>query len=212
MKNDDLESLLALINDELPREEWKPWPGGWINQIEAALIDAVLSIQASYGSEINGVRAAVARYKGAVSDKAPNNLDRLARYDAEQLQELLNDQLTNGRTKASAIVEAAQCLVEQGVHAAEDLDPKHEDQKRAYTSVHGLGRVTWDYFGMLLGKPGVKADTWIVRFVERSVGRNVDSGEARSLVMAAAEHLKASPTELDHAVWAHERNRHPDEN
>lgn len=61
--NHDLNRLLTTINDELPKETWKPFRGGWPGQIEAALIDAVLSIRATYGSESNGVRIAVARYR-----------------------------------------------------------------------------------------------------------------------------------------------------
>lgn len=67
--------------------------------------------------------------------------------------------------------------------------------------------MTWEYFGMLLGKPGVKADTWICRFVERAVGRDVSPREAKSLVMAAAGRLNADATHLDHAIWAYERQR-----
>jgi hypothetical protein len=39
--------------------------------------------------------------------------------------------------------------------------------------LRGLGPVTWDYFLMLLGTPGVKADTWIVRFAADALGRHV---------------------------------------
>ena len=67
--------------------------------------------------------------------------------------------------------------------------------------------MTWDYFGMLLGKPGIKAVRWIVRFVSRALDREVSASEARSLfIAAAASALNATATELDHAVWAYERD------
>ncbi len=207
MIRNDVASLLKLIEKELPREEWKPWPGGWPDQIESALIDAVLSIRARYGSEGTGVRAAVKRYQQSIGEDAPNDLARLADQEPEELQEVLNDQLTSGRTKTSAIVEAANGLVQTGVLSAAELDPMNPDQRTAYTSVHGLGSVTWDYLGMLLGKPGVKADTWITRIVSRAVGREVSSPEARNVVKAAAKELKVGATELDHALWYHERTR-----
>lgn len=204
----ELKQILDLIENELPREKWKERPGGYSGQIEAAIIDAVLSIQANYGSAHNGVRGAVGRYKDAVNDTEPNDLKRLAAYDPLELQELLNDQQISGRTKASAIIEAAGNLAQLGVQNDDDFDAANKGQKKAYTSVHGLGPVTWEYFGMLLNKPGVKADTWIIRFVERAVGRtDVSPGEAHDLVVTAADRLGVNPIELDHALWDHERRR-----
>lgn len=52
----DVQQLLTIIETELPRDEWAVWPGGRASAIEAALIDAVFSIQANYGSEHNGAR------------------------------------------------------------------------------------------------------------------------------------------------------------
>ncbi len=58
---------------------------------------------------------------------------------------------------------------------------------------------------MLLGQPGVKADTWIVRFVTDALSspHPVPSKQAEALVTAAAEQLEVSPTALDHAIWRH---------
>ncbi|UWX97738.1 hypothetical protein N2K95_03375 [Arthrobacter zhaoxinii] len=206
MSESDISTLVEFVQAELPRDTWKPWPGGWPEQIEAALIDAVLSIAAQYGTPENGVRGAVSRYRKAVGTDRPNDLARLAGSDPEELQAVLNDQKVSGRTKASAIVEAAGNLLALGVKSAADLDPHDPAQKRAYTCVHGLGPVTWDYFGMLLGKPGVKADRWILRFVNRGLGRELASTEARSLLHKVADRLDATPTELDHAIWAYERS------
>lgn len=208
MSENELDDLLGQLNAELPRENWKPWPGGWKDKIEAALIDAVLSIQAQYGSEHNGVRGALKRYARLSADGTDlNDLSRLVDIDENELQDLLNDQVISGRSKVSAIREAAQNLISVGVIHASHLDAQNPEHKRAYTSVHGLGAVTWEYFGMLLGKPGVKADTWICRFVERAVGRDVSSKMANRLVMAAAKRLQADPIQLDHAIWAYERQR-----
>lgn len=202
----DVEQLVDFINAELPRETWTPWPGGWPNQIEASLIDAVLSIGARYGSDTNGVRGAVGRYRSAVGSERPDDLARLANQDPEVLQGILNDQRISGRTKASAIVEAADNLLKSGVKTAADLNPQDPEQKDAYVSVHGLGWVTWEYLGMLLGKPGIKADRWVVRFVSRALGREVSATDAKSLLVDAAGALSATPTELDHAVWSYERS------
>ena len=188
----DVQQLVNFIETRLPRDTWTPWPGGWPDQVEAALIDAVLSINAKYGTAKNGVRGAVTRYRAEVACNHPNNLARLANRDPEQMLTVLNNQKVSGRTKASAVVEAAKKLNVAGVKAAADLDPRNPAHKKAYTSVHGLGPVTWEYFGMLLGKPGIKADRWIIRFVGRALCREVSPSEAKSLLIQAADVLSAT--------------------
>ncbi|MBG6226533.1 hypothetical protein IWX63_003132 [Arthrobacter sp. CAN_A2] len=82
----DVQQLLTMIDTELPREEWAVWPGGRVGAVESALIDAVLSIQANYGSEHNGVRRAVNRYVASLGPNSDaNDLQRLADFDSETL-------------------------------------------------------------------------------------------------------------------------------
>jgi hypothetical protein len=107
-----------------------------------------------------------------------DDLTVLANHTADELQTIIdNKQQVSGRAKATAVVEAAARLVDADVKHAADLDPRDASHKKAYTSVHGLGPITWVYFGMCLGKPGVKADTWITRFVDDAVGRPVVAAE-----------------------------------
>ena len=83
-----------------------------------------------------------------------------------------------------------------------DLSQQH---KRAYLSVKGCGPVTWSYFGMLLGFPDVKADTWIVRYVSKALGRQTSSTEAQRIVNHVAQQREISATQLDHAIWQYAR-------
>jgi hypothetical protein len=87
-----------------------------------------------------------------------------------------------------------------GVAHADQLDTMSGEHERAYRSVHGLGKVTWIYFGMNLGRPGVKADTWITRIVEQALGRRASTDESGELVLAAAGRLGLDPTQLDYAI------------
>ena len=104
------------------------------------------------------------------------------------------------RLKAAIVVDAAGALANVGlIHAADFTG--HPDQRQAYLSVRGCGPVTWTYFGMLLGVSGVKADTWIVRFVRDAVGRSLTPIEAEALVSAAAAELSVPDSQLDHAIW-----------
>jgi hypothetical protein len=207
--NPDLKGLLDGIDSRLPKP-FSEWPGGYPDQIEAALIDAVLSIRARYGKADTGVRAAVRRYKEAVGDQAPNSLSRLADFDAIKLAEVLrNYQMTGAETKAAAIVQAARTLSGVGVETAADIHPTDPAQKAAYVNVPGLGPVTWYYFTMLIGSHDVKPDTWLKRFVKLVLETpERDSDEyVRRLVNAAAAELGVDPRVLDHAIWLYMRSR-----
>lgn len=201
----DVDKVVAAA-ERMPKP-WKKYPGGYKNQIEAALIDAVFSIRSKYGSETTGVRAVVGRYREAIGSPEPNELVRLASMDPDELTWVLqNAQTVSGRPKAEAVQEAARNLVHAGVQRTADLDPSAH--RAAYTRVHGLGKVTWEYFCMLLGHQGVKADAWVTRWVAQAFGvESVDPARANALVHEAAKRLDVGPTELDHAIWAHARRR-----
>ena len=201
--------LKEAISRDLPHPMTQ-WPGGYPGEVEAALIDAVLSIRATYGSSVNtGVRGAVGRYRDAVGGGELNDLARLAGFSEQQLVTILqNRQKTSGVLKADAILQAAANLTTAGVVRADELSP--EVHRRAYTQVRGLGGVTWEYFTMLLGHPGIKADRWITRWVSNAVvaDRQLTSEQAHDLLMRAATELseadaEPSPslTQLDHAIW-----------
>jgi len=56
--------MVDAVSRRLP-PPWAQWGGGWPDQIEAALIDAVLSTRNRYGKNptISGVRGVVQRYR-----------------------------------------------------------------------------------------------------------------------------------------------------
>ncbi len=116
----------------------------------------------------------------------------------------------NSLTKAAAVVAAADALVAAGypTSAAIVADAPFGRAEAAYRSVPGLGKVTWTYLLMLLGVPGVKADTWVCRFVNGAVtsDRDIGSETCAQLVLAAAEEMEADPIHLDHAIWNYQRS------
>jgi hypothetical protein len=201
----DVERLSARIDRDLPAR-WAAWPGGWPGEIEVALIDAVFSIQSRYA----GVQHVIDRWRAS---RGTGHLDDLAKLTSfagrgDALAELLgNRQRVPGGSalKAEAVVEAATRLVCIGVSQSDRFDGRNDDQRRAYTGVKGLGEVTWIYLGMLLGTPGVKADTMIQRFVSTALGRAVGAEESRLLVEAVAKHRCVSATTLDNAIWSYQR-------
>lgn len=216
MLDDAVAALRAYVATHLG-DDWVEWPGGRPGEAEVALVDAVMSIRARYGRPGSteddvmlaptGVHRSVAAYR-ALRGKGPlDDLRLLTQMDAGILERAVGAQKTAGVPKAEAIVRAAAALVAVGVLAAADVEPTDRRQKRAYTSVRGLGWVTWEYFGMLLGRPGVKADRWVVQAVSNAVRRPVSPAVARDVVLGAAAALDRSPTVLEHALWAFERSR-----
>ena len=198
----DLDALLHHIAATLPVHQVE-WPGGWPDQIELALIDAVLSIRARYGSPTTGVRARTTLYAAQRRSGRCDNLTVLARYDPAELAQILQTRArTGGQLKAAAIVGAAGTLNTAGVIHAVDLDPNCSAHRVAYLSVPGLGPVTWAYLLMLTGHPGVKADTWLRRYLFEATGKSLSPTRIEELVRAAAAVLGRSPTELDHAIWS----------
>ncbi|MCM3897847.1 hypothetical protein ND991_21840 [Gordonia sputi] len=201
---DDVGALDSFITEKLGPLPSRPL--GWPDEIEAALLDAVFSIQARYGNETSGVRAVVKRWRTRLgAPEAADDLDVLAATTPEDLAKTVqNASQTSGRLKAAIVIDAAKALSNAGLKHASDFDGSSE-QKRAYLSVKGCGPVTWSYFGMLLGKPDVKADTWIVRFVSKALDRQVSPPEAHDLVVQAAAERGVDATQLDHAIWRYAR-------
>lgn len=206
------------INDEL----FTKHKGGWADDIGLALVDAVYSIGARY----SGVELHLKDLAQQLREQG-GGTDSLA-VIADLPEEVIIGAMGRSRvapgkarstSKAAAVKEAAARLGELGVDNAAQLrgyldDPAHSpaDIYAAYTSVYGLGKVTAEYFLMLLGVPGIKADRMVTRFVARAVGRSVSPVEARRLVEQAHELLKGEKkfkrvtlTQFDHGIWLHER-------
>lgn len=178
--------------------------------MDLALVDAVMSIRFRYGraqpdGTWSGARGAVLRYQRHSADvPSEKRMEHLADQDPVKLELILNRQKVRaGKTKASAIVEAARSFTAIGVTQPRDLDPANPEHRAQYTGVSGLGPVTWEYFTMLLRHDGVKADTWITEFVSRALGRTVTPGHAGGLVKDAAMKLGMEQTSLDHAIWSY---------
>jgi hypothetical protein len=197
----DIDKVLAYIETTIT--EWKDMFDGWPGNIELALIDAVLSIQARYGSNPEtGVLGALGRYRNASARDSWDDLENLARLEPDSLMVTLgNRQKTGGVTKAEAIVHAAQRFTAVGVRHAADINPDSSAQRNAYCGTRGLGPITWEYFLMLLGNDGVKPDVLVTRFVEEALGRPVEYTEVIEIVGRAAGRLRKTVGALDHSIW-----------
>lgn len=195
-------------------DQFEVYQNGWEGQLGMALVDAVYSKQMLYKTKrgkglLPRLRAFKEKYPHAGVD-----LRELLKLSEADLQDILSHGVTNGRTKASAVLEAARSLVQLGVYTHEQYDHHNQAQRNAYLHVHGLGTVTHNYFGMLLGYPDTKPDTWIIRAVQRvadaeSLDVSVDSKLARTVVTQVHQrtNLGKTVTHMDHAIWLTERER-----
>ena len=187
-----------------------PWPGGWPHDIEAALIDAVFSVRATYGSRVvgseTGVFGAVTRWR-AHRDGHADDLHVLADTAPSVLAQKTNAGRIARRSKAEIVVEAANALKNVGVRNAADVLEKEEPARVAYRSVKGCGPVTWRYFRMLVGLDDVKPDTWVMRFVQDRLPHIHTTDEAALLIAGAAAELGVEAKQLDHAIWLYRRSR-----
>ena len=200
---------------------WGKWPGGWPGDIEAALVDAVLSARAVYRSKRGrGIYANVVDWRDA-RDRRNWALDALiAEIDAAGVS---NWARKFGEPpgvpappsfrairllKAAAVRHAASALREHGINEASQIDINNvKGVKLALRSVPGIGYATSNYFLMLLGAPGVKPDRMIHRFLKEATGHAFTDTEAERTTRAAAEQLCVQSHEIDHAIWRFESMR-----
>lgn len=206
-----IEALSAAVS-LIPAGHFAEYGGGWLDEISTALIDAVFSIRAQYRSTDpdRGVFGRLQKFRRDEPD-ARNDLRALSSLGSGRIREIMGDSVTAKKPKADAVVEVADEFVAHGVVQAEDfLASDMAEMKRVYTRVHGLGWVTFEYFSMLLGKPGVKADTMITRFVNNALSQagiaSVDNRIARDLVIACHDELGLgeSLSHFEHGIWLYE--------
>lgn len=185
------------------------WPGGWPNDIEAALIDAVFSIRARYGSETSGVRAVVYRWRESRGGGQIDDLDELSAASSKVLTRILaNSSTTGGQRKSDAVKQAAAALSAAGVRSSGDVSFDNREQvTRAYTSVRGLGWVTASYFLMLLGVPSFKVDAHICAYVASALDVPAVSPSRAHELLVSIHQSFGTPTELDHAIWNLQKSR-----
>lgn len=198
----------------IPSEKFEVYEKGWEGQLGMALIDAVYSKQMLYKTKRGkGLLPRLLAFKEEYP-LAGLDLRELVKLSETSMQDVLGSGVTNGRSKASAVLEAATALVQLGVHTHNQYDHEDQKQKDAYLHVYGLGTVTHNYFGMLLGYPDTKPDTWIVQAVQRvadaeNLDVKVKPKLARTVVLEVHRRTKLGKTvtHMDHAIWLTERER-----
>ena len=203
----DVERLLVQIENEIG--EWAAWPGGWPDEADTALIDAVFSARARYETV---VRPLVDRYRGWDGRRPGRDLNALLTVDRDELFSRLDNRQVvpggSGALKVDAVLETAATMVGEGLNSPSEIRVAAGENPWTVRTImqrtRGVGVATSSYFLMLMGIEGIKADTMVVGFVESALDRPVGQKEAEKLVGLASERLSCKRIDLDHAIWRHE--------
>lgn len=201
--------------------QWIKWPGGWPDDIESALIDAVFSARAIYRSKRGrGISRNIAGWQ-AGRTRSVFSLDALiaeidgvgvsawaSAFGNLQVSPGRRANAARGQSKAATVREAAGKLREEGINIAAGIDSGTAvTAKTALRSVPGIGYATSNYFLMLLGVPSIKPDRMIHRFLKEATGHAFTNAYAEQVLRAVATKLGVQEHELDHAIWRYETER-----
>ena len=203
----ETETLVNSIKSTVLKEPLPSWPGGWKGEAEAAVIDAVCSIQARYGGPTTGVRRHVNDWRQHRDQPIIDDLSRLMglpTWNAHRDRPL--NSKTAGRLKSDVIADVAERFTTRGITTSQHL-LEHDQAESIWRSTRGLGYATWRYVLLLLGTDTVKPDSMLTRFVSGVLQRNVAAPDVTELVTAAAHAMGIPPHLLDHAIWQYERSQ-----
>jgi hypothetical protein len=116
--------------------------------------------------------------------------------------------------KTQVIYEASRLLVRTSIDDRDQLEAAlkspatHDRLKKGWLGLPGQrSGLTWRFFLMNSGMPGIKADRMITRWTADALLRSVTPREAERILTSAAERLGVESRRLDHAVWKSERER-----
>ena len=199
---------------------WDPAPGYASSAL--SVIDSVWSIGVRYQGVLNvlGRYRALRAARGADAERdTPADLVRAIgelggpEAFADAVHNRQRTSSRGGILKAEAVLRQARMLAEEGIASPDDLleadAQKLDVVRRRWTSVPGQGSgLSLDYFLMLNGMPGVKADRMVRRFVANSLALPnelaISAEDAGALVRAAAHDLGEDDRVLDYAIWRYE--------
>ncbi|MBE9925186.1 hypothetical protein G8C93_04675 [Cellulosimicrobium cellulans] len=221
--NGDAAAVRDLALDTLGLSATWVEPKGYRDSLALSAIDAVYSLRAHYSGVVNVLDRyrALRRSEGAdpYLDSGPDLLAVIEQAGGPEnaAASIFNDAKAPGTRpavlKSVALANAVDALRRVGVTTSSELreatPARLSAARTAWLSVTGVGPVSWDYLEMNVGIQGVKADTWVIRFVTRAVdaSKPVTVDRARAAVKGAADLMGVSYKALDHGIWKAESGR-----
>lgn len=216
MTDDMVQRVLASVRSELGD------PAAWGAPVEMRDSLALCALNSAHSLRASSVsvRNVLRRYRehrvaaGADPDE-DSGPDLVAVIDAAGGPQAFSDDVTlnhsklpgTNRLRAQGIDEALRHLEALGVTTTAQLRDRagEDDVRRAWTSVKGLGPLSWQYLLMNTGIGSLtKPDVMIRRFLSRATGESVSVTRATQLLTALAQELNVEVRALDRAIWLHE--------
>jgi len=211
-----LAAVLRRLADLEDDDGWRPAPE--YGSVALAVIDAVWSIGVRYTGVVNVIgRYTAARVEQGADARMDGPEDLLAFIAdcgspdafANAVKNRQRTSTRSGILKAEAVGKAADALARRGLRTPtqlRDLDRQDLAALEAdWRGIEGQGSgLSFEYFLMLCGMSGVKADRHIRRFVAEAVGATegeVSADAARALVIAASDELGLEWRVADYAIW-----------
>ena len=228
--NDNQKKIYAKIDKEVNLNDAKLSDEYYYDSLPQCLIDATFSIGTRYVSTRNTVIRAcekleIVRLDPTTHFQSDNyRIDQfikdIGNHENWGMIDIYNNrQLTSPRggiTKAEAVYKLAQKLQKHNINTLKDLRSctDLETLEKDYKSIEGQeSGVSFSYFLMLSGDDNhIKADRWILRFLEETTGKEYNKEEAEEDLRAVCNELQnVYPTLtlrlLDHMIWNHMRGK-----
>jgi hypothetical protein len=167
--DDDLKAVLAHIAETIGASvSWTEWPGGWPDDIESALIDAVFSARAVYRSKHGrGLHSLLITWQqrrtrtqftlSALSTEidAAGPEAWAEAFGSRQWSPSRHPDAPSGPTKAAAVREAAAALVKANIVSAGNINTANAEKvKDTLRGVDGVGYANLELF------PDASGSSW----------------------------------------------------
>lgn len=193
---------------------WKK-PSGYADSLALCIIDAIYSTGSHYTSVTNVIR----RYRERRGDldgaaRLLDSFDEAGGARRWALTVANNEKPAHTRQgaplKAEVVEQAARLMVSLAIDTVEDLvsqvsvdiknNPVEAGWKQLPSQASG---VTYNYLLILAGRPSVKPDRMVLRFLASVLGTRaaLSTDRAIELISATADALGVRASDLDHAVW-----------
>ncbi len=204
-------------------------PTGYRSSLALCVVDSIWSIGIRYSTVkkvlnlylhergLEGLSASQACTDGPTEFLAwyealgqPSSPERLA----EAVQNRNRTSSRGGVLKAEAVIQAMTLLQQLGIETTDALLEREDELGSLWKSQIAGQRsgISWAYLLMLAGKPGVKPDRMVHRFMTRmGAPRRMSPEEFVALIHTELDDSRIIPTDIDHQIWLTERSERPTE-
>lgn len=213
----EIRTLVSYCEDNLGDPHLWKTPDGYPESLALCIIDSLYSTGSHYTSVVNVIRRYKEKYPAGGTHGAEDLLRSI--MEAGGARKWAEDVVQNRKPahtrpgvplKAEIIEQAAQLMIDLGIHTVPDLRRVVEEKPQDNPVYYGWKKlpsqssgVTYNYLLLLAGMQSIKPDRMVLRFLADALGKNtqISNDRACRLLTETAKHLGVEPRVLDHIVW-----------